>query len=54
MEKFEIYCNPRNNLTFGRNCFFTRNEQESETIDTYVAELRNKATRFEFSDLKDG
>ena len=41
-------------LTFDRHSFFTRNQQESETIDTYVTELRNKASRCEFADLKDG
>ncbi|CAB3983765.1 retrotransposon-like family member retr-1 [Paramuricea clavata] len=54
MEKFERYCNPRKNLTFDRHSFFTRNQQEGETIDTYVTELRNKAYRCEFADLKDG
>ena len=54
MEKCERYCNPRNNLTFDRHSFFTRNQQEGETIDTYVTELRNKASRCEFADLKDG
>jgi hypothetical protein len=54
MEKFERYCNPRKNLTFDRHSFFTRNQQEGETIDTYATELRNKASRCEFADLKDG
>ncbi|CAB4021658.1 Hypothetical predicted protein, partial [Paramuricea clavata] len=54
MEKFERYCNPRKNLTFDRHSFFTRNQQEGETIDTYVTELRKKASRCEFADLKDG
>ena len=54
MEKFERYCNPRKNLTFERHSFFSRNQQEGETIDAYVTELRNKAHRCEFSDLKDG
>ena len=54
MEKFERYCNPRKNLTFERHSFFSRNQQEGDTIDAYVTELRNKAHRCEFSDLKDG
>ena len=54
MEKFERYCNPRKNLTLERHSFFSRNQQEGETIDAYVTELRNKAHRCEFSDLKDG
>ena len=54
MKKFEIYCNPRKNLPFDRHLFFTRNQQEGETIDTYVTELRNRASGCEFADLKDG
>lgn len=54
MVKFERYCNPRKNLTFEIHSFFTRNQQEGETIDAYVTELRNKASRCEFADLKDG
>ena len=54
MAKFERYCNPRKNLTFERHSFLTRKQQEGETIDAYVTDLRNKATRCEFGDLKDG
>jgi hypothetical protein len=54
MEKFERYCNARKILTFDRHSVFTRNQQEGETIDAYVTELRNKASRCEFADLKDG
>jgi hypothetical protein len=54
MEKFERYCNPRKNLTLDKHSFFTRNQQEDETVDTYVTELRNKASRCKFADLKDG
>ncbi|CAB4041540.1 Hypothetical predicted protein [Paramuricea clavata] len=54
MEKFDRYWNPRKNLTFDGQSFCTRNQQEGETIDTYITELRNKASRCEFADLKDG
>ena len=40
MEKFERHCNPRKNLTFERHLFFSRNQQEGETIDAFVTELR--------------
>ena len=47
MEKFERYCNPRKNLTFERHSFFSRNQLEGESIDAYVTDLRNKASRCE-------
>ena len=53
MEKFERYCNPRKNLTLERHSFFSRNQLDRETIDAYVTDLRSKAARFEFGDLKD-
>ena len=53
MEKFERYCNPRKNLTLERHSFFSRNQLDRETIDAYATDLRNKAARFEFGDLKD-
>ena len=54
MEKFERYCNPRKNLTFERHSFFSRNQLKGESIDAYVTDLRNKASRCEFAELKDG
>ena len=54
MEKFERYCNPRKNPTFDRHSFFfSRNQREGESIDAYVTDLRNKASRCEFAELKD-
>ena len=54
MEKFERYCNPRENITFERHSYFSRNQLEGESIDACVTDLRNKATRCEFGELKDG
>ena len=54
MENFERYCNPRKNVTFERHSYFSRNQLEGESIDAYVTDLRNKATRCEFAELKDG
>ena len=54
MEKFERYCNPRKNLTFERHSFFSRNQLEGESIGAYVTDLRNKASRCDFAELKDG
>ena len=54
MEQFERYCNPRKNLTFERHSFFSKNQRNGESIDAYVTDIRNKAARCEFGDLKDG
>lgn len=53
LEKFEAYCIPRRSLTWVRHVFNTRNQQPGESIDQYVAELRNKAKTCEFGDLTD-
>ena len=55
MEKFERYCNPRKNLTFeGHSFFFSRNQHEGKSMDAYVTDLRNKASRCECAELKHG
>ena len=53
MKKFESYCNPRKNVTYERYKFFTRTQQNSETIDHYAAELRNLTQSCEFKELTD-
>ena len=53
MEKFERYCNLRENLTFERHSFFSGNQFDGKLLDAYVTDLRNKAARCEFIDLKD-
>ena len=52
-EKCKNYCNPRQNLTYERHDFFTRNQNRNETIDQYVTDLRNKASTCYFGDLCD-
>ena len=51
--KFEIYCNPRNILTYKRYLFFARTQKTSENIDGYITDLRNKARTCEFGQLHD-
>ena len=53
LEKFEQYCNPRKNVIFERHVFNTRCQGSSETVDTYVTDLRMKARSCEFGELKD-
>ena len=43
IEKFEIYCMPRKNVTWERHIFNTRDQQPGETIDQYATDLRKKA-----------
>ena len=40
-QKFEDYCLPNKNLIVERRRFFTRNQQNDETIDSYITQLRN-------------
>lgn len=53
LDKFEQYCNPRKNVIFERHVFNTRCQGASETIDSYVTDLRMKARSCEYGDLKD-
>ena len=52
-QKFEQYCTPRKNLIVERHRFLTRNQEQSETIDQYVTELKTLATSCEWGDIKD-
>jgi aerobic-type carbon monoxide dehydrogenase small subunit (CoxS/CutS family) len=51
IQKFEQYCKP--NLIVERHRFLTRNQEQSETIDQYVTELKTLATSCECGDFKD-
>ncbi|CAB3983559.1 Hypothetical predicted protein [Paramuricea clavata] len=53
IQKFEQYCKPRKNLIVERHRFLTRNQEQSETIDQYVTELKTLATSCEWGDIKD-
>jgi hypothetical protein len=51
--KFGELCNPQANVTMERHKFNTRVQQRGESIQSYVSDLRNKASTCEFEDLKD-
>ena len=53
MSKFEKYCSPKSNLTYERHQFNTRNQNEGESIDSYVTELRILSKSCEFGDFTD-
>ena len=53
LRKFEEYCNPRKNTVFERHQFWSRDQQEGETIDQWLTDLRTRASVCEFGDQKD-
>jgi hypothetical protein len=53
IKTFELYCTPKKNVTFERHVFNTRNQEPSESIDSYVTELRKLAKSCEFAQLHD-
>ena len=42
-EKFKALCEPKKNITILRHRFDTRNQKSSETFQTYLLDLQNKA-----------
>ena len=53
MNKFIDYCMPKKNLVYERFVFNTCNQNQGQTIDGYVTELRTKAQSCEYDELKD-
>jgi len=48
MKKFESYCEPRRNVVYERYEFWTRNQREGESLDTWITDLRLAAKKCEF------
>ena len=44
---------PKKNLVYERFVFNTCNQNQGQTIDSYVTELRTKAQSCEYDELKD-
>ena len=51
--KYEKYCSPKSNSTYERHHFSIRNQNEGESIDSYVTDLRILSKSCEFGDLTD-
>ena len=51
--KFEEYVNPRKNTVFERYRFWEYKQQEGETIDQFITELKTHAKSCEFGDQHD-
>ena len=50
-EKYEAYCNPKQNVTVIRYKFNTRNQSDGETADQYVTELKRLAKDCGYGEL---
>ena len=50
-EKYEVYCNPKQNVTVIRYKFNTRNQSDGEAIDQYVTELKRLAKDCAYGEL---
>ena len=53
-QKFKEICDPRTNVTIERHAFNSRTQRSGESIQAYVADLRNKASTCQFGELKEG
>ncbi|XP_071052916.1 uncharacterized protein [Onthophagus taurus] len=53
LDKFQYYFIPTSNESVNRHLFFTRQQNEGETIDSYVTELRKLSKPCDFGDLRD-
>lgn len=52
LQKFEDYFKPKRNITYERYKFFTRKQQQHETVDQFVTVLKKLASTCEFGNLK--
>ncbi|XP_068690629.1 uncharacterized protein [Montipora capricornis] len=52
-KKFEDYFNPRKNTVFERYKFWECKQQDGESIDQFITELKTRAKSCEFSDQQD-
>eukprot|EP00794_Sanderia_malayensis_P014552 gene14552-16054_t len=53
LEKFAEYCNPRKNITIIRHQFFTYRQQEGQSFNEFVTELKRRSFECEFATLQD-
>ena len=53
LEKFDAFCNPRKNTIYERYVFFSRNQENGESIDHYVTVLKTMSDTCEFGELRE-
>lgn len=54
LESFQNYCSPRQNVVYERYKFFSCIQQEGQTIECYVTQLKTLASTCEFADQESG
>uniref|UniRef100_A0A146LC45 RNA-directed DNA polymerase n=1 Tax=Lygus hesperus TaxID=30085 RepID=A0A146LC45_LYGHE len=53
LSRFDGHYSPKSSITYLRYKFFTRKQEADESVEQYMAEMRNLSTPCEFSTLKD-
>ena len=53
LKQFKTHCQPHHNTVFERHRFWTRDQQDGESIDQWVTNLKTKATACEFGEQRD-
>lgn len=53
LQRFEIYCKPKRNITYERYIFMSRKQRSNETIDDYIVTLRNLIISCNYEQLTD-
>ena len=53
LEQFEQYRNPRKNVVFERYQFWQITQKDSETVDQFVTQLKNKVKSCKYSAVDD-
>ena len=53
LKKFDEHCNPRKNLTILRNKFLVKRQDEDQSFNDFVADLKRLSTDCEFGAIRD-
>jgi hypothetical protein len=53
LAKFQNYCEPKKNITYERHIFNTRVQQQTQSFDAYLTELRVQAKKCAYCTLQD-
>ena len=53
LAKFQNYCEPKKNITYERHIFNTRVQQQTQSFDAYLTELRVQAKKCTYGSLQD-
>ena len=53
IQKCDDYFTPKKSITYQRYRFFSYNQNDGQSIDSYATELRTRSDHCDFGDLKD-